>query len=64
MGFLTVGQAAESLGCAPKRLTDMIYLRRLDVKRCPLVGGRRMIPRDYLPTIASRLRRAMLRETV
>jgi len=57
VAYLTVGEAAELLGVAPKKLTDLLYLRQLDVKRCPLIGGRRQIPRDYLPAIAARLKR-------
>jgi hypothetical protein len=51
MPFLFVGEAAQELGCDPKLLTDWLYLRRLDVSRCPLLGNRRLIPRDYLPQI-------------
>jgi len=36
---------------SPKTLTDLFYRRLLDVKRCPIVGDRRMIPADYLPQI-------------
>jgi hypothetical protein len=51
MAFLTVGQAAEMVGVPPKKLSDALYMRRLDVSRCPLIGGRRMIPPEYVATI-------------
>lgn len=57
MPYLTVGEVAEKLGCPPKTLSDMLYLRRLDISRCPLLGGRRMIPADYVPQIERLLNR-------
>ena len=62
MANLTVSEAAIELEnqfqipCAPRTLSDLIYTRRLDAKRCPLQNGRRLIPRDYLPRIAELLR--------
>lgn len=35
----------------PRDISDLLYKRVLDVGRCPIVGDRRMIPRDYLPTV-------------
>jgi hypothetical protein len=55
---LSVGEAADELGCSPKVLSDMLYRRTLDTRRCPVVHGRRQIPRDYLPRIVAELRRA------
>ena len=62
MAYVFVSQACDELAamgvaCTPKRLSDLIYLRRVDVRKCPLSCGRRMIPRDLLPTIAQLLRR-------
>jgi hypothetical protein len=57
MPCLTVGQAAAELDCSPSLLSNALYRRELDAKRCPLVGARRMIPADYLPQIALWLRR-------
>jgi hypothetical protein len=57
--FLTVSEAARRLpGARPKDISDLLYLRRLSCARCPLVGGRRMIPLDYLPEIETLLRSA------
>lgn len=62
MPYLTVSEAANvleheyQLACAPRLLSDLLYTRRLDVRRCPIQCGRRMVPRDYLPAIAKMLR--------
>jgi len=61
--MLTVGEASREIeqrfgiSVAPRTLSDMLYRRALDAKRCPLQAGRRMIPADYLASIASILRR-------
>jgi hypothetical protein len=48
----TVSDAARRIpGARPKDITDLFYLRKLDDARCPVVGGRRLIPPDYLPAI-------------
>ena len=60
---LTVSEAARALGAkygiviAPKILTDLFYRRDLDDSDCPIVGGRRLIPVDYMPVMESVLRR-------
>ncbi len=61
--FLSVGQAAESLGLAPRAISYALYDRKLDVTRCPMVSGRRMIPVDYLPEIERILRQNDTPET-
>jgi hypothetical protein len=55
--YLTVGEAARELGCLPSVISNAIYRGAIDPRRCPLLGGRRHIPRDYLPQIAKLLRR-------
>jgi len=54
--MFTVGEAAPLVGCLPKTLTDWLYLGTLDRRRCPIIGGRRMIPASYLDTIRRELR--------
>lgn len=56
--FLSIGEAAARLGVKPRDLTTLFYSRGLDCDRCPVIGGRRLIPADYLPGIAAELRRA------
>ena len=59
MRHLIVSEAARSIpGARPKDISDLLYLRKLDDARCPIVGGRRFIPEDYLPEIEAVLRAA------
>lgn len=51
MDVLSVSEAARQLGVKPKAISDLLYQRELRDDLCPLVGGRRLIPRNYLPTI-------------
>jgi hypothetical protein len=39
-------------------ISDLFYARKLDDRRCPIVGGRRLIPEDYLPSVEAALRSA------
>ncbi len=60
MSFLTVSEVARQLAdrfphLRPRDISDLFYQRRLEDRRCPVVGGRRLIPRDYLPTIEEAL---------
>jgi hypothetical protein len=41
---------------SPQMLSDLFYQRRLSHDRCPKVGGRRRIPENYLPEIATVIR--------
>jgi hypothetical protein len=51
MDFLSVSEAARQIGAKPKTISDLLYQRQLRDDLCPIVGGRRLIPRSYLPTI-------------
>ena len=53
---LSVGDAARELGVRPARITQLFYERRLRDDLCPIVSGRRLIPRSYLRVIAMQLR--------
>jgi hypothetical protein len=61
--FLSVGGAANELSerlsqtIRPKWITTLFYDKELRSDICPIIGGRRLIPRDYLPVIATALRR-------
>ena len=63
LSYLSVGGAADALTetCGqtirPRWITDLFYQRELRDDLCPIIGGRRLIPRDYLPMIAMALRR-------
>jgi hypothetical protein len=55
--FLFVSQAARELGSQlgaevrPQDLSNLFYRRALRADLCPVVGGRRLIPCEYLATI-------------
>ena len=53
--YLTIAQASTELGCRAPLLSDLLYRGYLDTARCPLMGTRRLIPRDYLPEIRAYL---------
>jgi hypothetical protein len=51
-------EAEQQLGIpvSPKAVSDLLYQRRVDVRRCPMLGGRRLVPRDLLPEVIRILR--------
>jgi hypothetical protein len=55
---LIVSEAARHFGVAPRAISDLFYSRRLSDQRCPIVGGRRLIPAEYLPEVEAALRDA------
>ena len=57
MKHLSVSEAARRLNARPRDISDLFYRRRLRDDLCPIVGGRRLIPEDYLDMIALVLRR-------
>lgn len=40
----------------PNLISTLFYKRYLDDTRCPVVGGHRLIPSDYIPVIKQALR--------
>ena len=58
MMHLCVSEAARRLKARPRDISDLFYCRQLRDDLCPIVGGRRLIPEDYLEIIAAELRRA------
>jgi hypothetical protein len=55
---LTVSEAARIIGVQPRRISDLLYARRLPDCDYPVVGGRRLIPRDKIEEIRAALLRA------
>jgi len=47
------------LNVRPQDVSNAFYRRWLPGERCPIVGGRRLIPRDCLPAISAALGRRM-----
>ena len=62
----TAREVSERFGInvSPRIITDLFYLRVLSDEACPIVGGRRLIPRTYLPVIVDTLRSRGLLVTV
>ena len=56
--FFSVSEIARRYSVAPRVISDLFYSRRLDDERCPIIGGKRLIPIDYLSTIEVALREA------
>ena len=56
---LTVSGAASELkrlfglDVHPRDITTCLYLGKLDAEQCPIVSGRRLIPREALPDLAA-----------
>jgi hypothetical protein len=59
---MTVSDVARALSdqlgvnVGPRDISDLFYKRFLHDDLCPIVGGRRLIPRSYLPEILDVLR--------
>jgi len=47
-----VGEAANRCRVPPQVITNLFYRGFLDGPRCPIVGGRRLIPAGYVAEIA------------
>lgn len=58
---MCVGDVARLLGVRPSQITALFYERRLRDDLCPIVGGRRIIPQNYVEVIAMELRRKGIR---
>lgn len=60
--YLSASEAAREvskkfkLDIRPRDISMSIYTGRLDERRCPLIAGRRHVPKDFLPEIAEKLR--------
>ena len=58
MSYLSVSEVARRLGARPKDISDLFYARHLSDAKCPVVGGRRLIPDTYVERIRNALSRA------
>src|SRR3954447_1438440 len=47
MRTYTVSDVARQHGVRPRDISDLFYNRELSDKKCPVVGGRRLIPPEY-----------------
>ncbi|MBX7073100.1 MAG: hypothetical protein K1X71_08115 [Pirellulales bacterium] len=61
--LLTVSDVARQLSnklgrvILPRHISQLYYDRQLRDDICPIVGGRRLIPADYVPQVEAALRR-------
>jgi hypothetical protein len=53
----SVSEAARVLKARPRDISELFYRRELNDDLCPIVGGRRLIPPEYLPCLPVALRR-------
>ena len=51
MAYRHVSEIARQLGTRPRTISDLFYSRQLSDETCPIVGGRRLIPDDYVGEI-------------
>jgi hypothetical protein len=58
MQYQSVSEIARPRGIDPQRISMLFYRRRLRDDLCPIVGGRRLIPHDYVPEILRALEEA------
>ena len=54
--LLSISQAAEVIGCAPRDISDALYQRVADRNRCARIGSQSAIPREYLSELKQLLR--------
>jgi hypothetical protein len=60
MRDIFVSEVARRFGVRPRVISDLFYQRKLSDTRCPVIGGRRIIPADYVPVIEELLRKEEL----
>lgn len=50
-----ISDLARDFGCRPRDISDLFYARKLDESRTQFVGGRRLIPNEYVPVVRQAL---------
>ena len=53
----TVSEIARQHGVRPRAISDLFYNRELSDEKCPIIGGRRLIPPEYVSVIVTALRK-------
>ena len=51
--FVSVSEVARRIGVPPRTISDLFYSRELRDDLCPIIGGRRLIPEDYVDEIVA-----------
>ena len=49
--IFSITDAVAKIGCRPRDISDAFFQQHLDESRVFRLGGRRVIPREYLPEI-------------
>lgn len=49
--YLSISEAAAECGVSPKRISDLLWQRRLDPRGVVRIGGRHVVRRSYLPRL-------------
>jgi len=55
--YVSISEAADRLQVAPRKISDLLYNRRIDHRQLLVKGGRRFLPERLLPQIALLLKR-------
>ncbi|HEY2414152.1 MAG TPA: hypothetical protein VGI40_18045 [Pirellulaceae bacterium] len=50
--YISISEAADRLDVPPRRISDLIYNRKIDPKKLLVKGGRRFLPEQLLPLVA------------
>ena len=58
MAFLSISEMADKIGVRPRDVSDLLYQRKIDPKRCLIKAGRRLLPENCLAEITELLRQA------
>jgi hypothetical protein len=53
--YVSISEAADRLDVPPRRISDLIYNRKIDPKQLIVKGGRLFLPEQLLPQIAKLL---------
>lgn len=58
METFTAAMVGRKFGVMSRRVSDLFYQGKLDSSKCPVVSGRRLIPKGYLPEVKKALEEA------
>ena len=61
--FFAVSDLARQFNCPPREISDLLYARLIPDEECPVIGGRRLIPKKYVAVLAAELAERQRRRT-
>jgi hypothetical protein len=56
--YVSITEAADRIGCRPRDISDLLFARKIDPKRCLIKAGRRLLPESCIAEIRELLRRS------